>query len=104
MNDRFFACPKCKTYTSAGYRWAYWLLERTGIVEINGLVNFTNVLSAKDYWNPPPSEQSAWLNEQVFPLVRVFLSEHADHGILYFESGDFFGLEDFESWVEIEYE
>jgi hypothetical protein len=103
MNDRFFACPKCKTFTSAGYRWAYWLLEHTGVVELNGLVSVAKVLNATDYWQPPLDEQSAWLNEQVFPLVRVFLSEHADHGILYVESGDFFGRMDFESWVEIEY-
>jgi hypothetical protein len=101
MNSRYFACPKCKTYTSAGYRWAYWLLEHKGLVEPNRSVDVVAIQAAEDYWNPPCEPQSDWLYKQILPTVRAFLSEHAAHDILYVESGEFFGRDDFESWLEI---
>lgn len=102
MNFRYFACPRCKTYTSAGYRWAYWHLEHDGLVESNKPINLSAILNASAYWNPPLEPESSWLYEEVLPLVRAFLSEHTDHEVIHVESGDFFGREDFESWVEIE--
>lgn len=104
MNSRYFACPLCKRFTSAGYRWAYWHLEHPAIVEPNKPVNVAAVLGANAYWNPPLEQQSAWLYDDVFPLVRAFLSEHGGHGIIFAESGSFFEIEDFDSWIEIERE
>lgn len=104
MNFRYFACPRCRTYTSAGYRWAYWSLEEKGIVAPMQVVDLEKLLGVSDYWNPPHEPQSEWLYEQVFPLVKEFLSEHQSHGIIYVESGEFFGLEDIDSWLEIETE
>jgi hypothetical protein len=102
MNFRYFACPVCKKFTSAGYRWAYWCLEHPGLVEPNKPVDIGALLSASEYWQPPLDRDSTWLYEEVFPLVKAFLSEHADHRIIFVESGDFFDREDFDSWVEIE--
>ena len=102
MNFRYFACPTCKTYTNAGYRWAYWNLEHPGLVEPNMPVDVSSVLQADKYWHPPDGADSKWLYEGVLPAVKEFLSEHYDHGILFVESGDFFALEDFEAWIELE--
>jgi hypothetical protein len=102
MNFRYFACPSCKKFTSAGYRWAYWHLEHPGLVEPNKPVDIRALLDASDYWQPPLESDSAWLYEEVFPLVKAFLSEHSGHRIIFVESGDFFDREDFDSWVEIE--
>ena len=33
VNDRYFGCRTCKTYTDAGYRWARYQLEDPGIVQ-----------------------------------------------------------------------
>ena len=102
MNFRYFACQDCKTYTSAGYRWAYWKLEHPGIVQPGAVVDVPDVLNASDYWNPPQDDGSSWLYEGVFPLVRAFFSEHHRHKLAYVESCSFFGIEDFDDWVEIE--
>lgn len=102
MNFRYFACRVCKTYTNAGYRWAYWHLEHPGLVRPNMLVEVPLISQANDYWHPPGGADSRWLYERVFPTVKKFLSEHCDHGIIFVESGDFFALEDFDSWVELE--
>ena len=102
MNFRYFACQDCKTYTDAGYRWAYWKLEHPGIVQADAAVDVPSVLNAADYWNPPLDDESLWLHERVFPVVRAFFSEHHAHKISYVESGSFFGIEDFDDWREIE--
>lgn len=102
MNFRYFACPTCRKYTSAGYRWAYWQLEHPGFVVPNKSVDLVAVIGASEYWNPPVEPDSSWLYDGVFPLVRFFLAEHREHGIVYVESGGFFGIDDFESWDEIE--
>ena len=101
MNFRYFACPQCKAYTSAGYRWAYWSLEHEGIVEPNRSVDVAAVQATAAYWNPPSEPESDWLYKKVLPTVRTFLSGHQAHGILYVESGEFFGREDIDSWQEI---
>lgn len=100
MNFRYFACPICREYTSAGYRWAYWQLEHRGFVEPNKPVDLAVLLGADKYWHPPSEPDSAWLYEEIFPVVRTFLSVHQEHGIIFVESGDFFGIEDFESWIK----
>lgn len=43
-----------------------------------------------------------WLYGSVFPVVRAFFRAHQGHRITYVESGSFFGLEDFDDWLEIE--
>src|SRR4051812_24157981 len=85
MNERLFGCPRCRTYTDAGYRWAYWLLEEPGIVIVGKPVSVDNVNAAVDYWNPPPEEQSEWLVKQILPQVKRYLAVHRDHGIVYIE-------------------
>ncbi len=35
-------------------------------------------------------------------MVRAFFNEHRAHKVAYAESGSFFGIEDFEDWIEIE--
>jgi hypothetical protein len=102
MNFRYFACPTCRKYTSAGYRWTYWELEHCGLVEPNKPVDVAAVIGASKYWHPPAGPNSSWLYEGVFPLVKTFLAEHREHGIIYVESGEFFSTDDFESWSEIE--
>lgn len=60
------------------------------------------LLEANEFWLPPLGPDSTWLYEEVFPLVKAFLLEHGDHGIIFVESGNFFDRDDFYSWVEIE--
>ena len=85
MNNRYFACPSCRIYVDAGYRWAYWLLEDPGLVDLNEGVEVPAVLAHTDYWNPPAEERSQWLCERVLPAVRRFLTDHGDHGIVYID-------------------
>jgi hypothetical protein len=101
MNDRYFACPACRIYTSAGYRWAYWSLEHAGIVRPNLPIDVASVQAHSEYWHPETGPDTDWLYSGVFPLVRAFFEEHNSHGILYVESGDFYDIEDFEAWREL---
>jgi hypothetical protein len=101
MNWRYFACPECRKFTSAGYRWAYWSLEHPGIVEPDHAVNTAAVNAKEEYWQPPRDRDSEWLYERIFPTVRLFFEDHEAHGIVYLESGTFFGREDFESWQQV---
>ena len=65
-------------------------------------VDIPVVLQAHEYWHPPEEPNRTWLYEEIFPQVKKFFSEHYEHGVLFVESGDFFGIEDFESWVELD--
>ena len=98
MNCRYFGCGRCKTYTDAGYRWAYWQLEDAGVVSLGKPVSADAVLAATPYWNPPAEERSAWLCEEILPRVRRYLASHREHDLLYFEEDDPGGL--FADWVE----
>jgi hypothetical protein len=101
MNRRFFGCRRCKTYRDAGYRWAYWQLEHSGVVAIGEPISVEAVLAESDYWSPPAEERSRWLVEGVLPQVRRYLAAHRDHGILYIESELVFDAEGpFADWVE----
>ena len=103
MNNRYFACPNCRVYIDVGYRWAYWLLEDVGHVKLNEGVNVDNILALNNYWNPPPDEQKKWLCEKILPKVKVFLSAHKEHGIIYLESDTIFCEESlYYNWIEIE--
>ena len=102
MNERHFACPVCKTYISAGYRWAYWSLEHDETVQLDCTIDVDAVIKHPSYWNPPQEDSSEWLYRDVLPLVRSFLSEHCAHDITYLDCDALFTREDFESWKEIE--
>ncbi len=103
MNDRFFACPKCRKYTDAGYRWAYWTLEEPGCVTLRGGVNCRSVLSCNEYWNPSDDDRNDWLANSILPTVRKFIAEHESHGIVYTESDEIWSEESLlHNWIEID--
>src|SRR3954463_10039546 len=85
MNDLYFACPECKVYVNAGYRWCYGKLERHGVVRLGEPVDVERVLAHEPYWSPPPGESSAWLYNEVLPSVREFFTRHGEHGIRFWE-------------------
>ncbi len=45
MNNVYFACTECKTYVDAGYRWAYWQLEKPKTVIQGAVVEVDRLLS-----------------------------------------------------------
>jgi len=102
MNELYFACPKCKFYVDAGYRWCYLELQRPGIVRLGETVDVQRVLTHEPYWNPPPGESSTWLYNEVFPSVREFFTRHREHGIRFWEGND---LPDdvFLNWLQLGY-
>jgi len=93
MNCRYFACIDCQKYIEAGCRWAYWLLEHQGLVQLDTTISVEKILQFKDYWNPPIEESSEWLVKKVLPAVQSFLVEHQQHNLLYSEE-DSFAIED----------
>lgn len=102
MNDLYFACPKCQCYTDAGYRWAYWALEKPGLVSLRTVVDVESILKCDSYWNPPDDERNGWLVDSIFPTVHRFLEEHQSHGVIYIESDDIFVENSvMHNWVEI---
>lgn len=103
MNCRYFACPGCRVYVDAGYRWAYWHLERSGEVRLGEGVDVDRVLCRDEYWNPPEEERSEWLYGRVLAGVRRFLGEHRGHGIVYIEEEHLTAEESLTfNWTEIE--
>jgi hypothetical protein len=105
MNSLYFACADCKVYIDAGYRWAYWELDKTGLVARGKQVNVESVLAAESYWNPPKEEGSRWLYEGVFPPLRQFLEEHKSHQMVFGEIEDFTPSDDdyYIDWMQIGY-
>jgi hypothetical protein len=103
MNCRYFACSHCLVYIDAGYRWAYWLLEDSGHVQLNEKVDVAEILDLFPYWNPPPEEQGHWLCQEILPAVKKFFKEHQTHCILYVEE-DVFACEQSlaQHWTQIE--
>jgi hypothetical protein len=88
MNDRYFACPRCKVYTNAGNRWAYLTLEGLGVVTRGEPVPIDAVLADQDYWRPDDSVQGRWIPDEVLPAVRSFLERCRDHGVIYIQTDD----------------
>lgn len=84
MNCRYFACRKHKHYIDAGYRWAYWQLEDSGVVNLGNRIDIQSVLEVAAYWNPSEGESTAWLAE-VLRAARDFLLMHKADEILYVE-------------------
>jgi hypothetical protein len=106
MNNLYFACSDCKTYTDAGYRWAYSTLEDTGLVQQGNPVSITAILAAEEYWNPPLEEASRWLYDEVLPGVRVFLEEHKKHRVIFAEAEGFLFFESahkYFEWLQVGY-
>ena len=89
MNNLYFACADCKVYVDAGYRWAYWELEKAGIVSRNQMVSVEAVLGADSYWNPPLEDSSNWLYQEIFPTLREFLSTHRFHKVVFGQEEEF---------------
>jgi hypothetical protein len=92
MNRVYFACTDCKTYTDAGYRWAYSLLEKPRIVLRSAVVQADRLLSADAYWKPEPNEQNAWLIT-VLSHAEQFISGHKTHRIVYGDLEQVMGAE-----------
>ena len=89
MNNSYFACTDCKVYVDAGYRWAVWRLEETGMVSRGKQVSVDSVLAARDYWTPFETDSANWLRSEVLPSVRRFLDEHKTHRVVYGNTSDF---------------
>ena len=89
MVNQYFACMDCKVYVDAGYRWASWWLEEPQIVKRGKPVHVASVLSARKYWTPPGTGSAEWLNGEVLPSVRHFLTEHRCHRIVFGNTADF---------------
>jgi hypothetical protein len=102
MNYLFFACTDCKIFVDAGYRWAYWELEHSGIVSRNEPVNVDTVFAADKYWNPAKEEETRWLYETIFPTVHQFLTDHKQHRIVFGEEEQFAPIDgpDYLAWME----
>lgn len=102
MNNRYFGCPKCCRYIDAGYRWAYWTLESAGTVKLGQGIDVEKILEFDPYWNPPDDEKSDWLEQTIFPSVKLFLERHRTHGILYIEE-DYICAEEtlIYNWTEV---
>lgn len=83
MNCLYFACPNCRLYTDAGYRWAAWELKVPGLVALGEGVDVGVVLGCESYWNPPMDESHDWLRVSIFPTVRKFLEDHRLHGVVF---------------------
>ena len=106
MNNIYFACTDCKVYVDAGYRWAYWSLEETGVVRRGEPVSAESVLSAEEYWTPSKTESADWLYNEVLPAVRFFLREHESHHIIFGNTADFLPPdgEGFLDWMQVGFE
>ena len=99
----FFACMDCKVYVDAGYRWAVWWLEELGLVTRGKPAPVDRLLSAREYWTPPKSESSYWLEAEVLPSARRFLDEHRCHRIVFGGTADFLSPDpdDILNWMQV---
>jgi len=103
MHNLYFACADCKIYVDAGYRWAYWSLEETGVVRQGKSVEVESVFAAEEYWNPSQTESADWLYKEVLPSVRRFLREHKHHHIIFGNTSDFLPTDScaFLDWMQV---
>jgi len=92
MNNVYFACTECKTLVEAGYRWAYWELERPGTVLRGRAVEVDRLLSVGPYWNPKLDEQSSWLTS-VLANAKQFILSHKAHRIVYGDTEQVMGAD-----------
>src|SRR5438067_10190907 len=82
MNNVYFGCTNCKTYVDAGYRWAYWQLDKSGVVAQGEVANIDRLLSTDSYWRPQDNEQSSWLTSTLAHAEKFVIS-HKAHQIVY---------------------
>ncbi len=102
MNSRYFACREALRYVNAGYRWAYWELEHSGIVELGKLVEIEALLDCHSYWSPPQEAKTRWLTQDVLPAVRSFIQAHRAQEILYLEEDQIIEEEELgHEWIEV---
>ena len=92
MNNVYFACRECKTYTDAGYRWAYCQLEKPGIALPGAVVDVDRLLSADSYWKPEPNEHNSRL-ALVLSHAMHFISSHKAHRIVYGDMEEIIGAD-----------
>ena len=99
----YFACTDCKVYVDAGYRWAVWWLEEPGIVTRGEPTSVDLLLSATEYWAPPKTESSYWLEAEVLPSVRRFMDGHRYHRIVFGNTADFLSPDpdDILNWMQV---
>ncbi len=98
LNDKYFVCKHDKSYVDAGYRWAYWTLEKKSIVELGKPVRVDILLNHDEYWNPSEEEKDDWLCMDILPTVKDFLSSHKEHKILYVDEEYIFDNEKLTKW------
>jgi hypothetical protein len=91
--------PHGRPVARAGYRSAYWTLEVSNIVSRGELVTPAVVFAHVEYWEP--SEPAEWLKSEIFPRVRTFFADHANHELRFGEDEDFLSLDDesFLTWL-----
>jgi len=89
-------------YVDAGYRWASWWLEETGIVKRGRPVSVELVLGAREYWTPIETDSADWLYSEVLPSVRRFLEEHRCHCLVFGNTSEFLASDaDFLDWMQV---
>src|SRR5581483_11094800 len=99
MNDLYFACRSCKHFVDAGYRWAYWNLERVGVVQRGQKVNIDAIFAATEYWDGAATVASL---DRVLTHARAFLRDHQAHDLIFGEEEDFITVDtlEFLDWIE----
>ena len=105
MTFLFFFCLDCKTYISAGDKWASSELVGNGVVKTGSEIDKDAVWKAESYWNPPQEPQCHWIHEEVLPPVRQFLLKHVEHRIVFGTRDNFLPdyWEDILEWVQLGY-
>lgn len=84
----------------AGYRWAYWTLQETDVVQWEKPVSVAAVLQAHEYWNPSPDNEATWLTDEIFPAVRAFLETHGQHLLRFGPDEYLIGTVEDRAWLE----
>ncbi len=89
MSDLLFRCEDCRSYVPAGGRWAYLMLERTGIVQADDLADggtsiplmaVEGVLAAEGYWQGPTQDDGDRRRIVAqLEVARGFLLTHRRH-------------------------
>src|SRR5205809_887058 len=99
MNNLYFACRSCKYFVDAVHHWAYWNLERVGIVQRGQHIKSDALFSATEYWNS--AELVASL-DRVLTHARTFIRDHQAHDLLFGEDEDFITVDtlEFLDWIE----
>ena len=86
MNNVFFYCRNCRTYTDAGYRWCLYTLEKPGILRRGKPIDVDRVLGAQEYWSGGGAK---WLTKELLPEIKNYLSQHREHDLCYGEQENF---------------